>query len=59
MLDICKEVIVRLIHEAVFKTILPVTVNKVQETKYDANVIGWSMALNLYYLKNETRDPCL
>lgn len=58
-LDICKQVIVRLIHEAVFKTILPVTVNKVLETKYDANVIGWAMSLNLYYLKNETRDPCL
>jgi hypothetical protein len=59
LLDVCKEIIVRLIGDAEFKTLLPVTVLKVLETKYDANVIGWSMPLNLTYLKNENRDPCL
>jgi hypothetical protein len=59
LLDICKEIIVRLIADAEFKTLLPVTVLKVLETKYDANVIGWSMPLNLTYLKNENRNPCL
>jgi hypothetical protein len=59
LLDICKEIIVRLIAEAEFKTLLPVDVEKVLETKYDANVIGWSMSLDLTYLKNENRDPCL
>jgi hypothetical protein len=59
LLDVCKEIIVRLIHEAEFKTLTPVTVLKIQETKYDANVIGWALPLDLYYLKNETRDPCL
>lgn len=59
LLDVCKEIIVRLIADAEFKTITPVNVTKVLETKYDANVIGWSMPLNLYYLKNENRDPCL
>lgn len=59
LLNICKEVIIRLIGEATFKTITPVTAYKILERKYDANVIGWGMNLNLYYLLNETRDPCL
>jgi hypothetical protein len=58
-LNICKRIIIRLIGSAEFKTITPVTAIRVLETKYDANVIGWSIALNLYYLLNETRDPCL
>ena len=58
-LDTCKEIIVWLIALAEFKTITPVNVIRILENKYDANVIGWSMALNLYYLKNETRNPCL
>lgn len=59
LLDICKQVIVRLVAEAEYKTLTPVTVSRVLENKYDANVIGWSMGLNLYWLKNETREPCL
>ena len=59
LLDICKEIIVRLIHEAEYKKIVPLTVTKILETKYDANLIGWLMPLDLFYLKNETRDPCL
>lgn len=58
-LDICKEIIVRLIALAEFKTILPVNAVRILESKYDANVIGWSINLNLYYLLNETRKPCL
>jgi hypothetical protein len=59
LLNICKQIIVRLIATAVFKTITPVTVTRVLESKYDANVIGWSLPLNLYYLNNETREPFL
>lgn len=59
LLNICKEVIIRLIAEAKFKTIVPVTAYKILEKKYDANVIGWGMNLNIYYLFNETRNPCL
>lgn len=58
-LDTCKEIIVRLIALAEFKTILPVNAVRILESKYDANVIGWSINLNLYYLLNETRKPCL
>jgi hypothetical protein len=59
LLDVCKEIIVRIIADAEFKTLHPVTVNKILESKYDANIIGWSMPLDLTYLKNENRDPCL
>lgn len=58
-LDTCKEIIVRLINSAEFKHFPSPTLVKVLETKYDANVIGWSMPLDLYYLFNEGKDPCL
>jgi len=58
-LDTCKEIILRLINSAVFKHFGSPTLTKVMETKYDANVIGWSMPLDLYYLHNEGKDPCL
>ncbi len=59
LLDICKVIILRLINDAEFKTLKPVIITKIQETKYDANVIGWTMPLDLYYLKNENKTPCL
>jgi len=59
LLNICKQIIVRLVHEAEFKTLTPVPVTRILETKYDANVIGWSLPLDLYYYHNETREPCL
>ena len=59
LMDICKQVIVRVIAEATFKTVLPIPINKIYESKYDANVIGWIMTFDLYYLKNENRNPCL
>ena len=59
LLDICKEIIVRLIAEATFKTLMPVRVTKITERRYDANVIGWTIPLDLTYLLNETRKPCL
>ena len=59
LLDICKEVIVRIIADAEFRHLDAFMAKKILETKYDANVIGWSMPLNLYYLHNETREPCL
>lgn len=59
LLDICKKIIIRLIGAAEYKTLLPIRAERILESKYDANVIGWSLPLNLYWLKNETRDPCL
>ena len=59
LLNICKVIIIHVIAAAEFKTILPVTVTKIKEKVYDANLIGWSIPLNLYWLQNETREPCL
>lgn len=58
-LNVCKQIIVRLINLAEFKTITPVSVNRILETKYDANLVGWSMGLDLYYLLNENKYPCV
>ncbi len=58
LLDICKQIIVRLIDLQLFRTIMPLRVDKILENKYDANVIGWSMPLDLTYLLNENRIPC-
>jgi hypothetical protein len=59
LLDVCKKIILYLIDSEDYKQIKAMTVTKIQETKYDANVIGWSMPLDLYYLKNENKNPCL
>jgi hypothetical protein len=59
MLDLCKEIIVRLIADGDFNTIMPMRLTKILETRYDANVIGWSMPFDLYYLHNENRIPCI
>jgi hypothetical protein len=59
LLNKCKEIIVRVIADAEFKTIQPMHLTKVLENKYDANVIGWSIPFNLYYLHNEERVPCI
>ena len=59
LLDVCKQIIVRLIDLQLFRTIMPLRVDKILENKYDANVIGWSMPLELTRLLNENREPCL
>lgn len=58
LLDICKKVILRLIARAEFKKITTMTVFKIPERKYDANVIGWSMPIDLTYLQNENKTYC-
>ena len=59
LLDICKNIINRLIATGEFRHLDAFTATKILETKYDANCIGWSMPLNLYYLNNENRQPCI
>lgn len=55
LLEICKAVILGLIASGDYKKITPIEVTKILETRYDANVIGWSMPLDLYYLLNENK----
>jgi hypothetical protein len=59
LLAVCKKIILYLIDTAEYKQIKPLTVTKIIETKYDANLIGWSMPLDLVYLFNENKDPCI
>ena len=59
LLDICKQIEVRIVLTGLFKIGSPIRVDKILENKYDANVIGWNMILDLLYLKNENRNPCI
>jgi len=59
LLNICKQIIVRIIATQEFKKQNTYTVSKILERRYDANVTGWAIPLNLYYLLNENRNPCL
>ena len=59
LLEICKQIVVRIIGEATFKIGSPITASKIPESKYDANVLGWILALDIKYLNNENRTPCL
>lgn len=58
LLEICKQIIVRLIMSAGFKTITPVPTDRVLENRYDANLIGWAMNIDLWHIENETKVPC-
>jgi hypothetical protein len=53
LLAICKDIILLLIASGDYKKITTMVVTKILETRYDANVIGWSMPLDLYYLENK------
>jgi hypothetical protein len=65
LLLVCKKVIYKLIEfsqtdpDGMFNKITPMTITKITENKYDANVIGWSMPLNVTYLLNETKPGCV
>ena len=56
---VCDKIILYLIDAGVYKKITPVNMTKVLETKYDANCIGWSMSIDLTFLENKLKDPCL
>jgi hypothetical protein len=69
-LDICKKIILNIIGAAQNKVpfaglglnlgkIKTIQLTKILETRYDANVIGWSMPLDVTRLLNENKDPCL
>lgn len=58
MKEICKQVIVRVIMLSEFKSLTSTTLTKITERRYDANVLGWRMPMDLTFLKNETKYPC-
>jgi hypothetical protein len=53
LLIVCKEIVKRLVASGLFKKIASVTMTKVNENRYDANVIGWSMPIELIPIQNE------
>jgi hypothetical protein len=54
MLAVCKAFVLVLIRSGAFAKIPAVPCTKLTERRYDANVLGWSMALDLQPLTNET-----
>jgi hypothetical protein len=58
LLVVVKKIVLYLIKEGIFKKLNTFQITKIQETKYDANVIGWSMPFDLTYLANASKDPC-
>ena len=53
--EICKEIILGLISSGDYKKIPSYKITKILEIRYDANVIGWSLPLDLYTLINENK----
>jgi len=51
----CKEFIWQLIESGSFQKITEVPCEKIQENKYDANMLGWSMTLDLTYIQNSNQ----
>lgn len=51
--DVCIKFIMALIKTGSFKKITSINASKVQESKYDANLIGWALPLDLFYIENK------
>ena len=53
--EMCKEFVWQIIESGSFQKIGEVPCEKIQENKYDANVLGWSMTLDLTYIQNSNQ----
>jgi hypothetical protein len=49
---ICDKFILALIKTGSFKKITSFTASKIPENKYDANILGWSLPLDLFAIEN-------
>jgi hypothetical protein len=49
---ICDKFIYGLTKAGVYKKITSVSASKIQETRYDANLLGWALPLDLYLIEN-------
>lgn len=54
LLVVCKAFILALIATGKYKKINSVDATRILESRYDANLIGWSLPMDLYYLENKT-----
>ena len=57
LLEVVKLFIYKAIDAGIFHKILDITLDKVTERKYDANVIGWSIPLTWILIENEDHCP--
>lgn len=57
-IEICKRFISHLINSGMFNVQPNITLMKIREPEYDANVLGWEMSINMKSLNNELRYPC-
>jgi len=57
LLKTCKTFVYKAIESGIFHKIGDITLSKVLESKYDANVIGWSIPINWILIKNEDHCP--
>jgi hypothetical protein len=55
ILAVAKSFIKNVILSGQFKKVISITVSKILETRYDANLIGWSLPLDLQLIEN---TPC-
>jgi len=55
MMVVCKAFILSLMRTGAFAKIPNVACTKITEQRYDANVLGWSMALDLQPITNELK----
>jgi hypothetical protein len=53
LLDVAEAVVYRLVLSGSFKKIADIQAIKILESKYDANVTGWSLPITLNYLENK------
>jgi hypothetical protein len=49
---ICDKFIYGLTKAGSYKKITSITASKIQENRYDANLLGWSLPLDLYLIEN-------
>jgi hypothetical protein len=52
--EICDKFINALIKTQSFRKITSINATKIQESRYDANVLGWALPLDLFAIENKT-----
>lgn len=55
LLSIAKIFILGVIADGGFRKVESIVASKVLQSKYDANVIGWSLPMNLFLLENQNK----
>jgi hypothetical protein len=54
LLTVCEAIVTGLISSGLFQKVATLTMTKIIESRYDANVIGWSISITLVPVQNKT-----